>query len=159
MRWLIGGLYGLLLVFGSGCAGLYPNLSLQAPCTLPPFYMEIDQLPDPAYPERNRTGDQFLLIGVVRDLNTCQPMANATVMFDMANTEGDYDGTQQGTVYTSDLGLFAIWSTRPSSYGGGQPHIHLFVGAEGYGAITTSHDLLDDRLSWGWIDIGMVLEE
>jgi protocatechuate 3,4-dioxygenase beta subunit len=88
----------------------------------------------------------------VIDENTCLPIPETTVMFDMTNAAGEYDGTQQGMTVTSALGLFAIHSDRPGTYGGGPPHIHLFVGATHYQPITTAHNLIDDS-PWAWITI------
>ena len=139
-----------LLIFGTGCAaisGVYTP-----PCTMQAWHQGVDALPSPAYPQRNHTGDEFLLMGVIRDAETCQPIADATVMFDMTNATGDYDGVNQGTTMTNTLGLFMIMSNRPGAYGGGPPHIHLFVGAPDYATITTAHNLLTDDTQ-GWIDI------
>lgn len=150
MRWFIP----LMLICFSGCAGGFPGMLQRDTCPRPTWYMNVDGLPDPAFPERHNIGDAFVLMGVVRDSVTCAPLPDVTVMFDMTNPEGDYDGTQTGTTYTNALGMFVIRSDRPGAYGGGAPHIHLFVGRDGYLPITTAHDLLtpDD---WGVIDISI----
>lgn len=118
----------------------------------------VDGLPSPAYPANGQTGDEFLLVGVIRDAVTCEPIPDATVMFDMTNAEGEYDGSQRGTVQTSPLGLFLIQSNRPGAYGGGVPHIHLFISAPNYGAITASSDFHDENASIDWMQVGLVAE-
>lgn len=125
-------------------------------CDTDLWRQRIDGLPSPPYPARNITGDEFVVMGCVVDENTCLPIPGAKVMFDMTNAAGEYDGTQRGTTVTSPLGLFAIRSNRPGTYGGGSPHIHFFVGASDYQPITTAHNLIDDS-PWAWITIPLRL--
>ena len=109
----------------------------------------VDALADPPYPLRHATGEDFLLVGLVRDADSCQPIANAKVLFDMANAEGEYDGVQQGTVISNRWGLFAIQTERPGEYGGGPAHIHFFVGAEIYQPLTTAYNFIaDERMAF-----------
>lgn len=129
---------GLLIV---GCEALALVSNTPDRCVMQAWHREIDALPDPPYRETNYTGDAYVLFGMVRDANTCAPIVNATVMFDMTNAAGEYDGVQRGTTYTNALGFFTIRSRRPGAYGGGPPHIHLFVGTAGYTPITVAHNL------------------
>ncbi|MBK9124787.1 MAG: hypothetical protein IPM16_16925 [Chloroflexi bacterium] len=129
-----------------GTAGAAQTLVDGPPtCEMRAWSGTIDGLPDPPYTKRFRTGDGFALLGVVRDAETCEPIVDAAVMFDMTNADGEYDGVHRGTVYTNAFGLFAVLSGRPGAYGGGAPHIHLFVGADGYTPITAGHNLLTDN--------------
>ena len=97
----------------AGCGGFAPLGVRAADCTMQVWAQSIDQLPDPAFAARSRTGTEFLLIGVVRDAATCTPLPGVTVMFDMTNADSEYDGVQQGTAVTNALGLFLIQSNRP----------------------------------------------
>jgi protocatechuate 3,4-dioxygenase beta subunit len=133
-------------------APMFPFSLVHRSCDTDLWRQRIDGLPSPPYPARNITGDEFVLMGCVVDEKTCLPVAEATVMFDMTNAVGEYDGSQRGTAMTSAVGLFVIRSNRPGAYGGGRPHIHLFVGADNYLPITTAHNLLDDS-PWAWITI------
>ena len=114
-------------------------------CRMSAWNQSIDALADPPYTLRHTTGDDFLLVGLVRDADSCQPLAHAKVLFDMANDEGEYDGVQQGTVISNQWGLFAIQTERPGEYGGGPAHIHLFVGAEVYQPLTTAYNFIGDE--------------
>lgn len=138
----------------TGCAGLYGFSNPGTDCAMDIWFQQIDGLADPPYPLRNQTGDELLLVGIVRDVETCLPIPGARVMFDLANAEGEYDGTQQGTTHTNTLGLFAIKSNRPGAYGGGTPHIHLYVGAPGYASITVGHNVTGDA-DWGRVEISL----
>lgn len=133
-------------------AEVFPLSLVHRSCDTNLWRQRIDGLPSPPYPARNITGDEFVLMGCVIDENTCLPIPETTVMFDMTNAVGEYDGTQQGMTVTSALGLFVIRSNRPGAYGGGLPHIHLFVGAPNYQSITTAHNLIDDSPR-AWITI------
>lgn len=142
----------LLMGIGTGCAMIAP----QPPCTMTAWNMPIDALQDPPFVERAITGDEYKLSGIIRDAATCQPIPDATIMYDLANTQGDYDGTQRGTVHSNSFGLFTIQTNRPGAYGGGIPHVHLFAGKAGYGPITIGHNVVDDVAS-AWVEI--VLDE
>ena len=148
LRWIMLALIGITLV---GCSTFGSFLTVDG-CTMQIWNQEIDALHLPPFPVRNHTGDEHTLIGIVRDQVTCAPVANATVMFDLTNAAGEYDGTQQGTVYTNDAGFFLIHTNRPGEYGGGPPHIHLFAGAGGYVPITIGYNLNGDQSS-GWVNI------
>jgi len=140
-----------LLILFSVFLGLLPDAQ-STDCAMTAWNQRVDALPDPAYPERMRTGDEFTLVGIVRDAETCLPIVNAAVMFDLTNAQGEYDGVQQGTVYTNALGLYIIQTNRPGAYGGGPPHIHLFVGADEYSPLTTAYNFLGDE-TWGRVDV------
>jgi len=123
----------------ASCTSNMPLFTLSA-CDPPLFVHTIDMLDETQFPIRNHTGDQLMILGLVTDAMTCAPLANAPVLFDLANDEGEYDGVQQGMTYTNTLGFFIIRTNYPE-YGGGRPHIHLYIGVEGYQPITTSYDL------------------
>ena len=137
----------LLLVFLLGIVPLSAKAQLSdiGACRMSAWNQSIDVLADPPYPLRHTTGDDFLLVGLVRDADSCQPIANAKILFDMANEEGEYDGVQQGAVISNHWGLFAIQTERPGEYGGGQAHIHFFVGAEAYQPLTTAYNFVADE--------------
>lgn len=142
-----------MLLLG-GCAGFFPFSGAQSACPMQVWNQQVDQLPSPAYPATRVTGDEHLLLGIVRDAGSCQPISDAVVMFDMTNSAGEYNGSQQGTTTTNALGLFVIQSNRPGAYGGGVPHIHLFVGAPGYNTLTVGHDVVGET-SLGWVAISL----
>jgi|GEM_PF-6044512 len=123
-----------------------------ANCSFMAWHQSIDQLPEPPYPTRDTTGDEHTLVVIVRDAETCQVIEGASVFFDMTNHEGVYDGTQQGATVTNALGMVVIRSNLPSGYDGGQPHIHLFLEADGYTPITTSYDRFGGA-SEAWFEI------
>lgn len=120
-------------------------------CALPDWYMQVDSVSDEGK-RHFRTGDEYILMGIVRSEATCAPLANTKIYFDMANDAGDYDGVHQGIIYTNKLGLFVIISDRPAPYGGGEAHIHLFLGADGHAPITIGHNLTGDA-DVAWTDI------
>ncbi len=133
------------LILCTGC-DVFAMVPLTTPpdCEMTVWNRQIDALSDPPYPERNVTGDEHVLMGTVRDAEMCEPLSNVTVMFDMTNHDGVYDGTQQGTVYTDIDGKFTIYSNRPGAYGDGNPHIHLYIGSNGYTSITVGYDVMSD---------------
>ncbi|MCA9887123.1 MAG: hypothetical protein KC546_02075 [Anaerolineae bacterium] len=139
----------LLALFGIAPLFAEAQLSDVSACHMSAWNRPIDALADPLYPLRHTTGDDFLLIGLVRDVDSCQPIANAKILFDMANEDGEYDGEQQGTVISNRWGLFAIQSERPGEYGGGPAHIHLFVGTKIHQPLTTAYNFVaDERMAF-----------
>lgn len=120
-------------------------------CTLPDWYMQVDSVVDDGE-IRHQTGDEYVLMGIVRAESTCAPLANVKIYFDMANAAGNYDGVNRGIVYTNNLGLFVIISDRPAPYGGDVAHIHLFLEVDEHAPITTAHNLAGNT-NIAWIDI------
>jgi len=152
------GVMSLALLYLTACTGDFLPVNQSTGCRTPGWSRTVDGLPSPAYPARGQTGEEFVLLGVIRDAVTCEPIPDATVMFDMTNAAGEYDGTQRGTIQTSPLGLFVIQSNRPGAYGGGVPHIHLFIDAPTYTPITAAYDFDDRDASIDWMVIGLSVE-
>lgn len=145
-------------IFLTGCTNAIISDFLTFPCETTVWNRSVDALPSPAYTERHQTGEELMLMGAILDADTCQPIPGATVMFDLASENGDYDGTQRGTVYTSSAGIFMVQSAFPGTYGGGNPHIHLFIGAEGYQPLTASFEPAEAvRAGWLIVTLEQVL--
>lgn len=123
-------------------------------CSQIGFYRNIDAVITDDYAPTAVTGNDFVLVGVVRDADTCAPLADAIVLFDMTNEDGVYDGVHKGTAISNAEGIFVISSGRPGAYNNGVPHIHLFVGLEGYKPITTEYSLRNNN-AWGWSDVSL----
>jgi hypothetical protein len=95
----------------------------------------------PTPPERATVGDGgFVLTGVVRDAATCLPLADAQLTFWLVNEQGEYDADHEGRLFTNQQGRYRIESNRPGSYGP-PGHIHLAIGAPGYGLLVTEYVL------------------
>lgn len=138
----------------TGCSTFISDFMQPSHCAMTVWNRPIDALNTQEFPERNHTGDEFILTGIIRDSESCEPLADATLIFDMTNDESEYDGTQSGQLTTNALGFFTIRSNRPGAYGGGHPHMHLFIGKAGYSPITASYDLLTPS-STGWIELAL----
>jgi hypothetical protein len=97
----------------------------------------------PNPPERSHVGEGFVLTGIVRDSSTCLPVANAEIIFWMANENGDYEPELEGKIYTNQQGAYWIESIRPGSYGP-PAHIHMAVSAPGGEPIVTEFILTNE---------------
>ena len=95
--------------------------------------------------ERWQVGSGYALNGVVLDADTCLPIPEALVRFEMTNTEGEYDGSQVGQIHTNQQGAFRIESVRPGSYENTPPHIHLIAQADGYELVNPDYVVAADE--------------
>ena len=93
---------------------------------------------DPA-PMRSSVGTGHILQGTVISEN-CSPIAEAMVLFWLANEKGQYDEAHRGTILTDENGRYKFESNFPGKYGGRPtPHIHVFVWAKGHKAVETEY--------------------
>jgi polyisoprenoid-binding protein YceI len=105
---------------------------LTATDDLGPFYK-------PNAPERASVGSGYVLRGAVRSADGCEPVAEARIEFWLANPRGSYDDAHRATVLTGSQGEYRFESSRPVSYAGRPPHIHLRVTAPGHRTLVTQH--------------------
>jgi protocatechuate 3,4-dioxygenase beta subunit len=80
-----------------------------------------------APPLRAKIGTGHVLTGVVVSVLDCRPIRGAQVQLWQANRNGRYTRATSATVMTNRAGRFRFEGPRPSSYGGGGPHIHIRV--------------------------------
>lgn len=100
--------------------------------SLGPFY-------EPGAPVRAKVGSGYLLTGRVLSAPRCRPIARARIELWLANAEGIYDDAHRATIYTNRFGRYRFQSSKPPSYGGRPPHIHLRVTAAGHRTLVTQH--------------------
>ncbi|MBZ0286234.1 MAG: hypothetical protein K8I30_01365 [Anaerolineae bacterium] len=111
------------------------------------------QIPDG--PERADVGDGFVLTGIIRDSDTCLPIADAKIAFWMANAEGVYDDSSEGVLSTNAQGRYRLESGIPGQYENVTPHIHLAVSAPGYGMIVTEFLFREAGIESGTVDVNL----
>ena len=99
---------------------------------LGPFYV-------PDAPVRSSVGTGYVLSGVVRSAETCEPIPWAQVELWLANPEGVYDDDHRATVFASEEGEYWFESNVPVRYVGRPPHIHVRVSAPGFATLVTQH--------------------
>jgi protocatechuate 3,4-dioxygenase beta subunit len=84
-------------------------------------------------------GSGYLLTGRVLSTPRCRPIARARVELWLANDRGRYDAAHRATIYTDRFGRYRVQTSKPPSYGGRPPHIHLRVTAAGHHTLVTQH--------------------
>lgn len=92
--------------------------------------------PAPVYPLRSSVGKGHVLMGTVRASPNCTPLPGARVVFWLANPQGEYDETSNGTVITDAQGRYRIESTYPGDTGTDR-HIHIAVTTNGFRTVNT----------------------
>lgn len=99
---------------------------------LGPFY-------EPEAPERSKVGEGYVLQGMVRSADDCQPLADAVIEFWLAGPNGRYGDAYRARVSSDKMGRYTFESHVPVSYSGRPPHIHIRVTAAGHRALVTQH--------------------
>ena len=126
-----GVLIGLLLTLAAGVsATAQPRCVPTTPDVEGPFYK-------PGAPVRDATGKGFVVSGVVRSADTCEPIAGARVEWWQANPRGEYDDTHRGSQVTGGTGAYRFDTDFPPPYAGRPSHIHFKAEAQGYRKLTT----------------------
>lgn len=141
-------------------SGEWMNQDCDAPVTVedcPATASEVANPNRPAEePERSIVGEGYSLTGMVRDAETCLPLAGVNVSFWMANPEGEYDDDHTGRLTTNQQGMYRIQSDKPGSYGP-DAHIHFYFSADGYEPIETTFILAENEdENAGRFDIAIV---
>jgi protocatechuate 3,4-dioxygenase beta subunit len=83
-------------------------------------------------PVRAKFGTGHVLTGVVVSALGCVPLSRARVEVWQAGRNGRYRRATSATVFTDRSGRFRLEGPYPTSYGGGEPHIHLRVTASAH---------------------------
>lgn len=83
-------------------------------------------------PIRAKTGRGHVLTGTVLSALGCDPLRGAQVQFWQANKKGRYTRALSATVLTDRAGRFRYTGPVPTSYNGGEPHVHIRVIADGH---------------------------
>jgi len=109
-----------------------PTCSPSAPDALGPFYT-------PGAPVRNQVGQGYVLQGVVRSSEDCQPIPGAQLEFWLAGPDGEYADAYRATTFAGEDGSYRFESHPPPPYSGRPPHIHILASAPGYQALVTQH--------------------
>ena len=99
---------------------------------LGPFYV-------PNAPMRTAVGEGYVLSGVVRAVNDCEPIPGARIELWLANPQGQYDAAHRATMLAESQGEYRFESNVPVPYGGRPPHIHIRVTAPGFRTLVTQH--------------------
>jgi hypothetical protein len=102
------------------------------PDMLGPFYT-------PGAPVRDAVGSGYVLSGVVRSAEGCEPIAGAQIEFWMAGPDGEYSDDYRATVVTGADGRYRFESHAPPPYSGRPPHHHLRVSAPGFQPLVTQY--------------------
>jgi polyisoprenoid-binding protein YceI len=93
----------------------------------------------PGAPIRDSVGLGYVLAGTVLSSAGCAPIPQARIEIWLTNPEGQYDDAHRATVLTDDEGTFRFESNVPGAYGGGVPHVHMAVSAEGHADVVITH--------------------
>lgn len=115
---------------------LYSPLHAACPPTqrdaLGPFYKS-------DAPMRDKVGTGYVLQGVVRSADTCQPLPGALIELWMAGTNGQYKDAYRAQLQAEKTGHYRFESHIPAGYYGRPPHIHIRVTAAGHRVLVTQH--------------------
>jgi protocatechuate 3,4-dioxygenase beta subunit len=111
---------------------------------------------DPS-PVRSSVGVGFILQGTVVS-EDCSPVSGATVLFWLANEQGEYDEAHRGTIVTDENGRYKFESNFPGEYAGASPHIHVFVWAKGHKDVETAYSPKEGQDA-GILDIVLAVQE
>jgi hypothetical protein len=103
-----------------------------SPDMLGPFYT-------PGAPMRDKVGEGYLLTGVVRSANGCQPIPGAQLDFWLAGPDGEYAADFRAVTFSGEDGSYHFESHFPPPYSGRPSHIHIVVYASGYQSLITQH--------------------
>ena len=124
---LLGVMYGLLAT---------PLVQAQSPCTPTPR-----DTPGPFYtpnaPERDHTGQGFVVSGTVRSTVACRPLGGARLEWWSANPQGEYDDAHRATQGAAADGRYRYETDIPGRYPGRPVHLHLRVTAPGHRPLIT----------------------
>lgn len=118
------------------------------PDALGPFYT-------PGAPVRDQVGEGYILQGVVRSSEDCQPIPGAQIEFWLAGPDGDYADAYRATTFAGEDGSYRFESHPPPPYTGRPPHIHILASAPGFQVLVTQHYSLDGAAQ---ADFDLVLE-
>lgn len=125
-----------VVVLVVGFLVLYTPLHAACPPTqrdgLGPFYK-------PDAPMRSKVGTGYVLQGVVRTADTCQPVPGALVEVWMAGPDGRYQDAYRARLKAEKTGHYRFESHIPVGYYGRPPHIHIRVTAAGHRVLVTQH--------------------
>lgn len=97
--------------------------------------------PGPFYkanaPERESTGQGFLVSGTVRSTVDCRPLGGARIEWWAANPQGDYDDAHRATQRAEADGRYRYETDSPGIYPGRPAHLHLRITADGHRTLIT----------------------
>lgn len=86
---------------------------------------------------RTRTGSGLIIRGVVRDADTCEPIAGARILRWHSNQTGIYEDYYRALMITSTSGEYEMETIVPGIYAGLARHVHFQVVAGGYEELIT----------------------
>ena len=120
-----------------GCSLLTVSLALaQSPCKPTPR-----ETPGPFYkanaPQRESTGQGFVVSGTVRSTVDCRPLGGARIEWWAANAQGDYDDTHRATQSADADGRYRYETDFPGLYPGRPVHLHVRISAAGHRTLIT----------------------
>jgi protocatechuate 3,4-dioxygenase beta subunit len=107
-----------------------PACTPTPPDALGPFYKA-------NAPERDRTGQGFVISGTIRSGRDCAPLSSARIEWWSANPRGDYDDAHRATQQVDTTGQFQYETDAPGRYPGRPPHVHVRVTAPGHRSLVT----------------------
>jgi protocatechuate 3,4-dioxygenase beta subunit len=107
-----------------------PACTPTPPDALGPFYKA-------NAPERDRTGQGFVISGTIRSGRDCTPLSNARIEWWSANSRGNYDDAHRATQEVNTTGQFQYETDAPGRYPGRPPHVHVRVTAPGHRPLVT----------------------
>ncbi len=97
--------------------------------------------PGPFYkanaPQRESTGQGFVVSGTVRSTVDCRPLDGAQIEWWSTNPQGEYDDVHRATQQAAADGRYHYETDFPGIYPGRPAHLHLRITAEGHRTLIT----------------------
>jgi hypothetical protein len=115
---------------------------------------EMLAIPEITFPERSDVGEDYTLLGEVRDAETCLPIADSEITFWMTNAEGTYVDEYAGRLFTNQQGAYRVDSNRSEGVEA-LSQIHVQVSAFGYQAVSTTYNILSEE-DEGYLSIALM---
>jgi hypothetical protein len=118
-------------------------------------------VPEITFPERSDVGDDYMLLGEVRDAETCLPIAASEVAFWLTDDTGAVVDDYAGRLFTNQQGAYRVDSNRVDSNRvdgvAALSQIHVEVSAPGYQSIVTTYHILSEE-NEGYLSIALMPE-
>jgi len=121
----------VLVVLATAGPGLaQPACAPTKPDALGPMYVA-------GAPERDRTGQGFVVAGTVRSARGCGPLVGARLEWWSVNPRGEYDDAHRAVQVVGADGRYRYETDPPVVYPGRPPHVHVRVTAPGHRVLVT----------------------
>jgi len=88
-------------------------------------------------PQRDRTGQGFVVTGTVRSARGCGALPGARIEWWSVNPKGEYDDAHRATQVVGADGRYRYETDVPVVYPGRPPHLHARVSAPGHRVLVT----------------------